>query len=481
MESAERLLREAEDRPHKQADSDNAGTIAVSCDALRDEEMDGNAEAVGDTLKKFLQDSVVGEGGSADSSTEGGRCGALSNCCFDSETRGARRAAAAYRDEQNALARRVLPFYSQRTFKTKSSKSLLSKTKTAPSSVIDIDAKAGLLSTNENAAALTRRAINASFGANVVLLVLKAIAAISTGSMAIVASLVDSALDLVSGWVLMFTQKYMRKREPYLYPESKARFEPIGIIVFASIMGVASLQIVGESVRAIVDGLGNEPPEMKLCGDSNSDAECVPAWTIWTIMGTTVAVKALLLIFCNRVHASTGSSAVATYAEDHRNDCVTNAAALIALWLWFENPEKLWWCDPLGAIMLSLWIVVSWAQTGMEHVSSLAGKTAPVELLQTITHAAFAHSHQILAIDTVRAYGFGIKYLAEIDIVLPKGMSVQVAHDIAESLQFAVEKLDEIQRAFVHIDFETEHSPHFEHNPDAVEITTFAGSVASVV
>jgi divalent metal cation (Fe/Co/Zn/Cd) transporter len=38
-------------------------------------------------------------------------------------------------------------------------------------------------------------------------------------------------------------------------------------------------------------------------------------------------------------------------------------------------------------------------------------------------------------------------------------MTVAESHDIAEALQIKLERLPEIARAFVHIDFETSHMP----------------------
>ena len=48
------------------------------------------------------------------------------------------------------------------------------------------------------------------------------------------ASCVDSALDLVSGSVLWLTQRFMAKADPFVYPEGKSRYEPIGIVLFSS-------------------------------------------------------------------------------------------------------------------------------------------------------------------------------------------------------------------------------------------------------
>jgi divalent metal cation (Fe/Co/Zn/Cd) transporter len=50
-------------------------------------------------------------------------------------------------------------------------------------------------------------------------------------------------------------------------------------------------------------------------------------------------------------------------------------------------------------------------------------------------------------------------YMVEVDVVLPGTMSLRESHDIGESLQFKLESLDRVERAFVHLDFETSHKP----------------------
>ncbi|EFO94428.1 hypothetical protein CRE_13422 [Caenorhabditis remanei] len=55
------------------------------------------------------------------------------------------------------------------------------------------------------------------------------------------------------------------------------------------------------------------------------------------------------------------------------------------------------------------------------------------------------------------------KPLFKVHIVLDQNMSLKVTHDIAESLQTGIESLPEIERAFVHCDYEFEHHPQDEH------------------
>jgi divalent metal cation (Fe/Co/Zn/Cd) transporter len=46
-----------------------------------------------------------------------------------------------------------------------------------------------------------------------------------------------------------------------------------------------------------------------------------------------------------------------------------------------------------------------------------------------------------------------------VDIELPEDMSLREAHDIGESLQNKLEALTEVERAYVHLDYESSHTP----------------------
>lgn len=84
-----------------------------------------------------------------------------------------------------------------------------------------------------------RCAINASFFCNVILFVIKVIAAGWSGSLAVVASAIDSSLDLLSGSILYCAARIAARRNKYKWPVGKSRLEPIAIVIFASVMGVA--------------------------------------------------------------------------------------------------------------------------------------------------------------------------------------------------------------------------------------------------
>ncbi|XP_057989512.1 metal tolerance protein 11 isoform X3 [Hevea brasiliensis] len=290
-------------------------------------------------------------------------------------------------------------------------------------------------------------AIRVSNFANMVLFAAKVYASIRSGSLAIIASTLDSLLDLLSGFILWFTAFTMQTPNPYQYPIGKKRMQPLvgppstsGILVFASVMATLGLQIILESVRT----LSSDENEFDLTKEQER-------WVVGIMLSVTL-VKLLLMVYCR----SFTNEIVKAYAQDHFFDVVTNIIGLIAALLanYMED-----WMDPVGAIILALYTIRTWSMTVLENVNSLVGKSATPDYLKKLTYLCWNHHKAVRHIDTVRAYTFGSHYFVEVDIVLPASMPLQEAHDIGESLQVKLELLPEIERAFVHLDYEYTHKP----------------------
>lgn len=77
--------------------------------------------------------------------------------------------------------------------------------------------------------------------------------AILSGSMAIVSSLIDSAVDLFTGFMLWMASRKNRKHNPYLYPVGRQQLEPLAVTICATVMVAASVQVIFESVRKLME------------------------------------------------------------------------------------------------------------------------------------------------------------------------------------------------------------------------------------
>lgn len=283
------------------------------------------------------------------------------------------------------------------------------------------------------------RAMKISNYANILLLAFKIFATIETGSIAIAASTLDSLLDLIAGGILWFTHLSMQNINIYKYPIGKLRVQPVGIIIFAAIMATLGFQVLIQAVEQLIE---NQPAEKM------SSLQLL--W-LYVIMLTASIVKLALWLYCR----SSGSEIVRAYAKDHYFDVVTNVVGLVAAVL---GDKFYWWIDPVGAVILAIYTIVNWSGTVLENAVSLVGQSAPPDVLQKLTYLVTRHP-QVKRVDTVRAYTFGVLYFVEVDIELPEDLSLKEAHVIGETLQIKIEKLPEVERAFVHLDFECDHKP----------------------
>ena len=283
-------------------------------------------------------------------------------------------------------------------------------------------------------------AVKLSLFLNTTLIIAKAVASYLSGSMSILSSLVDSIVDLVSGVVVWYTSRAVKGTDYYKYPVGKTRLEPISIIVLSVIMAVASIQVIITSITKMIE--------------HTVDPD-ISTPTI-VIIGATVFIKGAMFLYCHQIKKPSTD----VLAQDHRNDIVSNSFALGFGYIGY----KVWPnADALGAIMISLYIVIGWYRTGKEQIRGLTGHSAQPAMLQKLLWVCLNHDTRIQFIDTLRAYHFGFHFLVEAHIVLPPNMTLEEAHDIGESLQRKLESYSDVERAFVHIDYDYEHHPSVEH------------------
>lgn len=124
-----------------------------------------------------------------------------------------------------------------------------------------------------------------------------------------------------------------------------------------------------------------------------------------------------------------------------------------------------WYLDPIGAICIGLLILVSWVSNAFEQVWLLVGKSAPREFISKLVYMSMTHDPQILKVDTCRAYHAGQKYYVEVDVIMDQNVPLKISHDVSQSLQRKLEGLADVERAFVHVDYEDSHDINEEHKP----------------
>jgi len=288
-------------------------------------------------------------------------------------------------------------------------------------------------------------AVYASLIANFCLCVIQMYAAISSLSLSLLATGIDSLFDIGSNVLLFWLHKKASRMDVNKWPVGGARLETIGNIVYGFLMGSVNLVVIVESVQTLITSNGE-----------------LRKFHIPSIVAVAAAlgVKFLLFLYCWGLRNK--SSQVHVLWEDHRNDLFINSFGI----LMSAGGSKLaWWLDPTGAIVITTGVIIAWGRTIYKQFELLAGKSAPHDFLQLLIYKAATFSEDIDRIDTVRAYHSGPDYFVEVDVVMDGNTPLWKAHDISQQLQDKIEVLPNVERAFVHVDHETDHMPEHRKLP----------------
>ncbi|KAK7968023.1 uncharacterized protein PG986_002300 [Apiospora aurea] len=288
-------------------------------------------------------------------------------------------------------------------------------------------------------------AINASFTVNFCLFVIQLYAAVSTGSLSLFATAADAFMDLVSSCVMLITSRMAARASIYDYPVGRTRIETMGIIIFCALMTCVAIELLIESGRTLGNGHT----------DSSEQLHVVPMVCVCVA----IVAKATLMLYCfaYRKHAS-----VHVFFVDHRNDIAVNTFGLIMA---VVGERFVWYLDPIGAILIALLILFSWVSNAFEQVWLLVGKTAPPDYISRLIYLTITFDDRILKVDTCRAYHAGQNFYVEVDIIMDRYTPLEISHDVSQALQRKLEGLSDVERAFVHVDYEDDHDVNEEHKP----------------
>jgi cation diffusion facilitator family transporter len=278
---------------------------------------------------------------------------------------------------------------------------------------------------------LYRRAIWIAVLGNGALALAKGAAAGLSGSTALLATAVDSATDLV--YTLFMAWGLWRSQQPAdeSHPQGHARIEPVVSAVIALMMGLAGLEVVRQAMARLL----GEPTTFDW------------GWPAAILIGSAL-VKVIMYLAVRRLGQDARSPAIMASAKDNLADVISAATALAgvlaASWI---HPLA----DPLAGLAVSLWIFRNAAGILVENLGYLTGRAAEPELLEQI-YAAARQVEGVVGVHRVIADYVGPQVRAELHVEVDGDISFHDAHGISNTVRDAVEALDDVDLAFVHVE-----------------------------
>ncbi|KAB5580783.1 hypothetical protein GE09DRAFT_1083656 [Coniochaeta sp. 2T2.1] len=281
-------------------------------------------------------------------------------------------------------------------------------------------------------------AIYVNLVANAILLAGKIAVIVSVPSVSVLASLVDAVLDFLSTGIVWTTTWLIASSDQYRYPVGRRRLEPLGVLVFSVIMITSFVQVALQAIQR----LASEDREIVHLG--------IPAIAI---MLSTIGVKGVVWIWLRLVR----NSSVQALASDASTDVIFNAGSIAFPIVGYY--AKIWWLDALGGLLLSLVVIYNWSSTSAGHIKNLCGFSASADQRNILLYLTMRFAKTIKQIQGLQAYHAGDKLNVEVDIVLDASTSLKDSHDLAESLQYVLESVPIVDRAFVHVDYASYNLP----------------------
>lgn len=273
-----------------------------------------------------------------------------------------------------------------------------------------------------NKAKLVRIATYASVSVAITLFILKLIAWWHTGSVSILASLLDSFMDLLASIMIVIAVHIAQTP-----PDPEHRFghgnaEPLAALA----QSVFILGSAGYLILYSVDRLLTPQPVLQ-------------ADTGLMLIGVSLAFTLGLIAFQRYVIHQTESTAIKADSLHYISDILANSLVLIGLWL-----SHLQWLDPLLALAIAFWILRSALLIAQGATHQLLDRELPEEVRLEIQNIIL-NTPNVKGFNDLRTYQSGPNRFVQFDLELDDELTLKESHQISEEVTFALkEKFDDM-------------------------------------
>ena len=267
------------------------------------------------------------------------------------------------------------------------------------------------------AARLLRLATYASVTTATILIAGKLAAALLTGSVSVLASLVDSMMDVAASIINLLAVHYALQPPDREHRFGHGKAEPLAGLAQAAFIAGSAVFLILHAVDRLL-----HPQPL-------NDALVGVGVLLFAIVATGV-----LLAFQHHVIRLTESTAIRADALHYASDLLTNTATIVALGLAMLGWPTL---DPLFAIGIALYILYSAGHIGHEAIQLLLDHELPPEVharIKEIVHA----SPQVRGVHDVRTRRSGQTYFIQLHLMLDDQLPLVEAHRVADEVEAAI-------------------------------------------
>ena len=279
---------------------------------------------------------------------------------------------------------------------------------------------------------LTRRAAVASVAVALVLIALKAWAALETSSMAMLGSLADSGLDLLASIVVLFGVRIAAQPADSDHRFGHGKAEALAAMVQVVLISVSALAIGLRSIQRLIRGAETQHAELGI-----------------GVSLAAIAVTVALIAYQRHVVRRTGSVAIATDRLHYASDVLLNASVIAALAL--DQYFGLVGADALFGLLIALWLARSAWTASSQALDQLMDREWPDEERRRFLAAA-AEYPELAGLHDLRTRSSGTHNFVQFHVWVPEHWTVREAHDRIDRAEESLQKRFPHTEILIHLD-----------------------------
>jgi ferrous-iron efflux pump FieF len=285
---------------------------------------------------------------------------------------------------------------------------------------------------NEVRSTLATRAALASITMALFLLALKIYAALATGSVAMLGSLADTALDVLASLITLWGVRMAAQPADADHRFGHGKAEALAALAQVMLIALSACVILWRALERLIQG------------EVTAKAEYGIGVSIIAIVATLA-----LLAYQRHVIAQTGSVAIHADHVHYQSDVLLNVAVIAALAL--DQYAGLRWADPLFGIGIALALIWgAWRAAG-QAIDQLMDKEWPDAKRQAFLD--FAGTLPALSgLHDLRTRTSGTHDFVQFHVWMDPQMTVAHAHDVMEEAEDALIARFPGTEILIHID-----------------------------
>ena len=280
-------------------------------------------------------------------------------------------------------------------------------------------------------ARLLKLASYASVATAGLLIVIKLIAWLMTGSVSMMASLADSVMDSLASTVNLLAIKYSLQPADAEHRFGHGKAEPLAGLAQAAFISGSAVFLILHAVDRL-----RFPHELEQIGIGIG------------VMLVAIAMTLILLGIQHSVIRKTQSTAIRADALHYATDLLTNISIILALlltaWGW---P----WADPVFAIGIALYIFYSASRIAYEAFQQLMDRELPPDVEQKILSLA-NENPLVKGVHDLRTRQSGQTRFVQLHLELDKDLPLYEAHALADEVDSAISLLLPDAEIIIHQD-----------------------------